>query len=106
LYSINTLYVYISSDKTKKYVEEGGIIMSGISKWVLKWAKIIILISCLLAVLFEIFFSGDYSIVIKKNKTNSKTITQLSDGRNILDRDKDKLRLYGINIASIKNLTS
>lgn len=64
--------------------------MSGISKWVLKWAKIIILISCLLVVLFEIFISGDYSIIIKKNKTNSTIITQPSDVRNILDRDKDK----------------
>ncbi|HEY8888962.1 MAG TPA: hypothetical protein VIM70_01715 [Clostridium sp.] len=67
--------------------------MSGISKWVLKWAKTIILISCLVVILFELFISGDYSITIinKKNKTNYKIITQHSDFKNILDRDKDKL---------------
>jgi|GEM_PF-3511039 len=82
--------------------------MSGISKWVLKWAKTIILISCLVVILFELFISGDYSITIinKKTKTNYKIITQHSDFKNILDRDKDKLRLYGVYIAEIKNLTS
>ena len=49
--------------------------MSSVSKWFLKWARPIILIICLAVVLFEIFISGDYSIVSNtKQITNSKTI--------------------------------
>ena len=71
--------------------------MSSISKWVLKWARPIILIICLLVVLWKIFISGDYSIVSNtKEISKSSLTTQIVDVKNVLVEEKDRLIIYGV----------